>query len=316
MTSPAVPLAPPAQGQGGRPGEPGRDDAREGGPAAAARDRRGDRRGPARGRGHRGVARRRRGRRAPASSTSPWRRGGSPAPRPARSWRRASGYGAGSAATPQDILLEFVSVNPTGPPHVGHARQAAYGDSLGRILEFAGHRSRASTTSTTSAARCGSSARRWRPATASWPGAPTAVPKDGYHGDYVVPIAAAVREEVGDRYADEAADPSPGRSTSSRGRGEELMLEAIRRDLERFRVRFDRFFSERDAARGRARRGGHRRARGRRRRLPGRGRGLVPHQRLRRREGPRAGARRRRDDLPRGRRRLPPRQGRRAATTA
>ncbi|HEX5699391.1 MAG TPA: arginine--tRNA ligase, partial [Rubrobacter sp.] len=36
------------------------------------------------------------------------------------------------------VLLEFVSVNPTGPMHVGHGRQAAYGDSLARILETAG----------------------------------------------------------------------------------------------------------------------------------------------------------------------------------
>ncbi|HSJ74483.1 MAG TPA: arginine--tRNA ligase, partial [Miltoncostaeaceae bacterium] len=49
------------------------------------------------------------------------------------------GYGGGVADPPLDVLLEFVSANPTGPPHVGHARQAAYGDALARILEFAGH---------------------------------------------------------------------------------------------------------------------------------------------------------------------------------
>src|SRR5215210_7976697 len=36
------------------------------------------------------------------------------------------------------VLLEFVSVNPTGPMHVGHGRQAAFGDSLARIMEAAG----------------------------------------------------------------------------------------------------------------------------------------------------------------------------------
>ncbi len=61
-----------------------------------------------------------------------------------------------------------------------------------------------------------------------------------------MPIAEAVREEVGDRYADEAGDPSPEALDLFAARGEELMLEAIRRDLERFRVRFDRFFSERE----------------------------------------------------------------------
>ena len=49
-------------------------------------------------------------------------------------------FGAGAAATSERILIEFVSANPTGPMHVGHARNAAYGDALGRILEFHGHR--------------------------------------------------------------------------------------------------------------------------------------------------------------------------------
>ncbi|MBA2712270.1 MAG: arginine--tRNA ligase, partial [Rubrobacteraceae bacterium] len=44
-------------------------------------------------------------------------------------WREPSG---------DPVLLEFVSVNPTGPMHVGHGRQAAYGDSLARIMETAG----------------------------------------------------------------------------------------------------------------------------------------------------------------------------------
>jgi arginyl-tRNA synthetase len=51
-------------------------------------------------------------------------------------------FGAGGAggAEEQRILVEFVSANPTGPMHVGHARNAAYGDSLARLLELHGHR--------------------------------------------------------------------------------------------------------------------------------------------------------------------------------
>ncbi len=47
-------------------------------------------------------------------------------------------FGAGGAAA-ERILVEFVSANPTGPMHVGHARNAAYGDSLSRLLDFHGH---------------------------------------------------------------------------------------------------------------------------------------------------------------------------------
>jgi arginyl-tRNA synthetase len=48
-------------------------------------------------------------------------------------------FGAGGVQTPERILVEFVSANPTGPMHVGHARNAAYGDALARVLAFRGH---------------------------------------------------------------------------------------------------------------------------------------------------------------------------------
>ena len=48
-------------------------------------------------------------------------------------------YGAGSAAIRERIQVELVSANPTGPLTVGHGRNGAYGDSVARLLQFAGH---------------------------------------------------------------------------------------------------------------------------------------------------------------------------------
>jgi arginyl-tRNA synthetase len=48
-------------------------------------------------------------------------------------------FGAGSATSPERIQVEMVSANPTGPITVAHARNAAYGDSVARLLQFAGH---------------------------------------------------------------------------------------------------------------------------------------------------------------------------------
>ena len=48
-------------------------------------------------------------------------------------------FGAGSAADPQKIQVELVSANPVGPLTVGSARNGAYGDSVARLLEYAGH---------------------------------------------------------------------------------------------------------------------------------------------------------------------------------
>jgi arginyl-tRNA synthetase len=49
------------------------------------------------------------------------------------------GYGAGSAPEPERVNVEMVSANPTGPIPVSAARNGAYGDSVARLLEFAGH---------------------------------------------------------------------------------------------------------------------------------------------------------------------------------
>ena len=50
-----------------------------------------------------------------------------------------SEYGAGSAETPERVQVEMVSANPTGPVTVASARNGAYGDSIARLLAFAGH---------------------------------------------------------------------------------------------------------------------------------------------------------------------------------
>jgi arginyl-tRNA synthetase len=152
--------------------------------------------------------------------------------------REGDRHGAGTAVTPRSILLEFVSANPTGPPHVGHARQAAYGDSLGRILTFAGH----DVTREYYVNDHGRQMRKFGESVAARY-AGTDVPEDGYRGDYVTRIAERVRAEEGDRFA---ADPLGDEAVAFfTRRGEELMLAAIIGDLDRFRVRFDAFFSER-----------------------------------------------------------------------
>jgi len=48
-------------------------------------------------------------------------------------------FGGGSTASPEHVQVELVSANPTGPLTVAHARNGAYGDSVARLLAFAGH---------------------------------------------------------------------------------------------------------------------------------------------------------------------------------
>jgi arginyl-tRNA synthetase len=154
-------------------------------------------------------------------------------------------YGAGQAAPPERVLIEFVSANPTGPPHVGHARQAAYGDSLARVLEFAGHRverefyvndygRQMELFGVSVAARYGEIV-----------GTPIPVPEGGYQGDYVAGVARALHGEVGARFRGRLDPMDPEALAFFTDRGRDLMLEAIRGELARFRVRHDAYFSER-----------------------------------------------------------------------
>ncbi len=71
------------------------------------------------------------------------------------------------------------------------------------------------------------------------------VPEDGYHGEYVIEVAAAVRGELGDGLAEAAAAGEADALAAISERAEVLMIAAIKADLERFRTGFDAFFSER-----------------------------------------------------------------------
>jgi len=137
-------------------------------------------------------------------------------------------YGGGERSAGRRMNVEFVSANPTGPITVAAGRHAAYGDSLCRILEFAGNevdREYYVNDRGTQIERFGASIRAR--ANGESP------PKDGYQGDYVVEVAERIAGAAG-MDSDEAA-----------ALGVKIMLEEISATLERFRVCMDVFASER-----------------------------------------------------------------------
>jgi arginyl-tRNA synthetase len=102
-------------------------------------------------------------------------------------------FGAGVTEQPLRILIEFVSANPTGPMHVGHARNAAYGDALGRLLAFAGHdvkREFYVNDAGSQVLKLGASMRALARG--------EEVPQDGYRGAYVEELVAALGERSDD----------------------------------------------------------------------------------------------------------------------
>lgn len=137
-------------------------------------------------------------------------------------------FGIGTERAPGRVLVEFVSANPTGPLHVGHARNAVYGDALARLLAFRGHdvaREFYINDAGTQVRKLGESIQ------ALARGEP--LPEGGYQGDYVLDLV--------DRLANAAGtDPAElGRAAVA------IMIEGIQASLAAFGVEdFDRWFFE------------------------------------------------------------------------
>jgi arginyl-tRNA synthetase len=123
---------------------------------------------------------------------------------------------------PERILVEFVSANPTGPMHVGHARNAAYGDALARLLAFDGN----AVTREFYVNDAGSQIRKLGESIGALARG-EAVPEDGYQGDYVGPLAAGIE------HADALEPEELGRAAVA------IMVGRMESSLEAFRVAFD-----------------------------------------------------------------------------
>jgi len=146
-------------------------------------------------------------------------------------------YGRTETHAGQTLNLEYVSANPVGPLHIGSARWAAVGDSLGRLLDASGAKVQREYYFNDAGAQIDRFAGSLDAVARGEP-----VPQDGYQGDYMVEVAAQV------------VAANPGVLEESREQalkvfahdGIELMFAAIRKSLAAFGVTFDHFFNERD----------------------------------------------------------------------
>ncbi len=139
------------------------------------------------------------------------------------------------------MQVEFVSANPTGPLTLGHARNAAIGDAVARLLENAGwdvEREYYFNDAGGQMDRFGASVEaRYLQLL----GREAEVPEDGYHGAYVEELAREILQAEGPSLAD--LDPAE-RLVRLRDEGANRVLEWIRATLDRFLVRFDVYTSE------------------------------------------------------------------------
>ena len=145
------------------------------------------------------------------------------------------GYGASDIGRRERIQVEFLSVNPTGPLHIGHGRGAILGDSLARLLEFTNHdveREYYVNDQNTQARMFGESVY------ARLHGDPP--PERGYTGEYVSELADMARRELPgvEKLQHDEAEPK------LRAFAIAAMVDRIRASVGRINVRYDEWFPE------------------------------------------------------------------------
>ncbi|MDO5120617.1 MAG: arginine--tRNA ligase [Erysipelotrichaceae bacterium] len=152
-------------------------------------------------------------------------------------------FGCSDAGKGKKINVEYVSANPTGDLHPGHARGAAMGDSITRLLKMAGYDVTREYYVNDAGNQINNMARSLQARYLQECGKDAQVPEDGYHGSDLIDIAKRIRAEIGDKYQD--TDPEES-YPFFRAYGLKAELEKLQADLKEFRVEFDVWTSEQD----------------------------------------------------------------------
>ena len=154
---------------------------------------------------------------------------------------QGEGFGRVNAGAGKKVQVEFVSANPTGSLHLGHARGAAVGDALCNVLDFAGYNVTREYYINDAGNQvvnlCKSIEVRYKQEL----GVDAEMPEDGYYGEDIKGFAKELVAEKGDSLLSLSDEE---RTKFFRSYGLEKELNKIKRDLGRFKVHFDEWFSE------------------------------------------------------------------------
>lgn len=160
-------------------------------------------------------------------------------------------YGKSEFGKHEKLLVEYVSANPTGDLHCGHARGAAWGDALCRILSEAGFDVTREYYVNDAGNQIDMLAESMYSRYCELFGVEYPLPENGYHAQDIVEVAKKIKELDGDKWLNK--DRSEW-VEYFKDEGIEMKLDVIRKDLDLFRVHFDswmheRFFYQDNAAR-------------------------------------------------------------------
>ncbi|AJD92402.1 arginyl-tRNA synthetase [Jeotgalibacillus malaysiensis] len=150
-------------------------------------------------------------------------------------------YGETDTGAGEKVQVEFVSANPTGDLHLGHARGASVGDSLSNVLAKAGYDVTREYYINDAGNQIHNLALSVEARYFQALGHDKEMPEDGYHGADIIGIANTLAEEFGDKYVNASEEE---RYEFFREYGLKFELKKLQDDLEAFRVPFDVWFSE------------------------------------------------------------------------
>ena len=150
-------------------------------------------------------------------------------------------YGHSDHGKGLKVLEEYVSANPTGPLHCGHARGAAWGDSCVRIMNAAGYKATSEYYINDAGAQMMNLGKSLLGRYRELYGLDFILPEDGYHGPDVIEIAKQIKEKYGDKFLNLPAEEAV---LELKEIGKEFELERIKKDLEYYRCGFDSWISE------------------------------------------------------------------------
>jgi arginyl-tRNA synthetase len=156
-------------------------------------------------------------------------------------------YGRSDFGQGQNINVEYVSANPTGPMHVGHCRGAVFGDTLANLLEFAGFNVTREYYINDAGGQVNKLAGSvmWRYQEAL--GQSAAMPEGAYPGEYLKPVGEALAAHHGTALL---SMPSAEALAIIRDATMDAMMTEIRTDLALLGIKHDVFFSERSLTEG------------------------------------------------------------------
>ncbi|WP_026866109.1 MULTISPECIES: arginine--tRNA ligase [Jeotgalicoccus] len=149
-------------------------------------------------------------------------------------------YGRSELETKEKVLIEYVSANPTGDLHIGHARNGAVGATLSNIMDFAGYDVTREYYINDAGNQINNLARSIEARYFEALGQGLNMPEDGYNGKDIKVIG----EELAEAHPEYKDLDETARISKFRDLGVEYEMRKLKEDLSDFRIHFDNWFSE------------------------------------------------------------------------